>query len=166
MNKMFKCEDCNIPFTSSKHLKRHIKNQHNRDCIFKCLTCGKEIQYKDNMKRHVENQHGIDQVKENIHFTEGKYIYEFVPLSTAAQVSKHFVYHVNSNSNSYFFLYVSQTWKNEPTLQKTPLNAIQESIPQPAPIVESKTIVPKRTILKAVRPSVSKVNRISIDIRW
>lgn len=63
---------CNLcgknKFSTEKHLKRHIKQEHLQTIEYKCVHCEFNSMYLDNTKRHIRQKHNIEKKQEELHY--------------------------------------------------------------------------------------------------
>jgi len=54
----FKCENCDLSFSTQEDLEEHMK-QHKRAAeLFKCEKCKMSFQSKDELEKHMRELHG------------------------------------------------------------------------------------------------------------
>ena len=61
------CKICNISFSQSQHLKRHMHEIHERESPFKCLICGSNFRRNSDLKKHVLKKHIFSSSSQSLH---------------------------------------------------------------------------------------------------
>lgn len=59
-NKSFNCLECDMSFSHSFYLKKHLSEIHKEDtCLFRCDKCDKLFVTQQNLRLHIEKRHDI-----------------------------------------------------------------------------------------------------------
>ena len=55
--KPYECAKCESSFTQSGHLRKHVREVHEREKPFTCETCGDSFITEQTIKRHINSMH-------------------------------------------------------------------------------------------------------------